>query len=739
LAGNVAGLNLHASLTGVLPPPNSLQVSPSSVNILVGDTQQFTAVDERGRPRSDATWTISDTTVATISADSSPLLTAVFVGQATLTATVGSATGQAQVSVLSGTSLPAGTIRWSAPTTPGFTVQSIVQAVPTTAGPELYSVESDGNNALLIRALTADGQQRWVNQFGTNSYGYSDATFMADNNGGIIAKVQTNPNSYIWDFQLTDFDPQTGAQIWSRDFGWDSTTLTQEVAVRGDGMVFKLDTDLIGLDPNTGATVFRYPYPTGTATGSHCALQAPTVSTLSPPTVGPDGTVYSVVTKTDIVFDGCFPAGQEGALSSLTQTLLLLQVATDGTTSLSTLRQDASPQTPMSSFAGQFYLTIAPNPVVSRTVFLVDYYQAIPQAQAYHVIPDGQGGVLVPYTFASVQDFVAVPSYQKRVTHVAAGGGVNDFAPSFEPTQNPQELVLLLGDSSTAYATDGQTVQVFDVASSQALWSYTSQGTDSLAFLLSVVNRGLIGKEFSGGSETVVRFDSAGLPSLDTWSGAKIDYFIGTLWTGIVAGTGAGAYIGPSPQEASGPSTRPGGDPQHNWTADPGLVLVATQDCHKVNAQRTLYARYPIYSLRMPNDRSKTPQEKYTVFEFIPEHRVSCGVGGFGGLNPCSYADGVKLPYNEFADEISTGFVYGAFNVTQYFLYGLPGQRIVGIKQIYRTLSGGSPELKATGWNSLSATPGADPLIDGKPDPWLAPWDGQPSSCNSSGSTYFPN
>ncbi|HEY6944281.1 MAG TPA: Ig-like domain-containing protein, partial [Candidatus Acidoferrum sp.] len=145
VAGNAAGSNFHVSLSGTLPAPTSLQVSPISVNMLVGDTQQFTAVDQLGRPRSDATWTISNTSLASITTDSSPTLTANAVGTLTLTATVGSKSAQAQVTILSGASLPAGTVRWSAPSTPGFTVQQIVQAVPTANGPDLYSIETDGN------------------------------------------------------------------------------------------------------------------------------------------------------------------------------------------------------------------------------------------------------------------------------------------------------------------------------------------------------------------------------------------------------------------------------------------------------------------------------------------------------------------------------------------------------------------------------------------------------------------
>jgi hypothetical protein len=104
------------------------------------------------------------------------------------------------------------------------------------------------------------------------------------------------------------------------------------------------------------------------------------------------------------------------------------------------------------------------------------------------------------------------------------------------------------------------------------------------------------------------------------------------------------------------------------------------------------------------------------------------------------HADGTaRFPYNEFDDEVSAGA--GSFNVRQYFDYGLPNQRLYGVKQIYRTLADGSLQAKQPNftWNQLQGNSGADPLIDGNLDPWLAPWDGTPNSCNSANSKFFQN
>ena len=93
-------------------------------------------------------------------------------------------------------------------------------------------------------------------------------------------------------------------------------------------------------------------------------------------------------------------------------------------------------------------------------------------------------------------------------------------------------------------------------------------------------------------------------------------------------------------------------------TSSPMFVLVATQARHKYAPASKLYARYPIYSLRLGTNMIQEPQcqngnqQCYTVFESISPDTTVCPSGS--KLNPCQYADGTgKYQYNEFADEIS--------------------------------------------------------------------------------------
>jgi hypothetical protein len=64
-----------------------------------GDMKHFAAIDNLGQQRIDATWSVSDPTLASLQSITSPELTAIAPGQLTLTANVGGVTAQAQITV----------------------------------------------------------------------------------------------------------------------------------------------------------------------------------------------------------------------------------------------------------------------------------------------------------------------------------------------------------------------------------------------------------------------------------------------------------------------------------------------------------------------------------------------------------------------------------------------------------------------------------------------------------------
>jgi Bacterial Ig-like domain (group 2)/Glucodextranase, domain B len=92
VAGNTTTSNLDVTVS--MAAPTSLTVTPPNPTLTIGGTQAFTAVDENGTPRPDATWTISDTTIASFETDSPNTLVGNAAGTATVTATVGTVTGK---------------------------------------------------------------------------------------------------------------------------------------------------------------------------------------------------------------------------------------------------------------------------------------------------------------------------------------------------------------------------------------------------------------------------------------------------------------------------------------------------------------------------------------------------------------------------------------------------------------------------------------------------------------------
>ena len=511
LAGNVSGSNFHLSLTGTLPSPNSLQITPSGVNMVVGQTKQFTAVDELGRPRSDAAWTIDDTSLANISTDSSPTLTALAVGQVTLTATAQSKTVQVQVNILAGTSLAPGTVLWSAPPVPGFTALGIIQAVPSGGNtPDLYGINEDSNGNNLISAFTSDGQQLWQANLGP-------AGASPDGFGGILTSSGAGLFPFIT-VTTTDRDGVTGSPVWS----YSTLAQVSRPAIRQDGTIFQIETtppdannfnsdssSLVALDGTVGAPLPRVPLPSSTFKSIDCngvvlrdLEEGPFL--LSNLAIDSDGTLsVAIEVETSVSNYSC-----SGGLVSapFTSALSLFQLKPDGSTSLT--------------------------PIHTNTEDLATATTGrVPRAWPWQVIPDGRGGSLVAWTdYSPEQPF-------DYITHLAPSGQYDYPFPSLSQTISS----MVLGDNGAAYATDSQTIQAFDINSGQPLWTYVSQALDGIAIIASTSGGGLVAKEFLGfRQETPLRFDSTGLPTYDgTGSATPASSFGSSLsasWTADLNG-----------------------------------------------------------------------------------------------------------------------------------------------------------------------------------------------------------
>ena len=147
----------------------ALSVVPSKATILVGETHAFRAVGKDGRLRHNVRWNISpehaakltvDNDEATVQAEepsSTVLLTAYAEGDSSV----------ASIEILSGPSLPTGTMMWSVSPLPGCKGTKMTQAVPSANGPDIYVEESCPDGAY-VRALTSDGRELWRRKSGAD-------------------------------------------------------------------------------------------------------------------------------------------------------------------------------------------------------------------------------------------------------------------------------------------------------------------------------------------------------------------------------------------------------------------------------------------------------------------------------------------------------------------------------------------------------------------------------------------
>jgi hypothetical protein len=144
----------------------TLFVSPSVTNMLVGDIREFCVFDIDGKILTrEAEWTIDDSGIATLNDKGQPTIITKQPGKAALRARVGSRSAEASITVLDGDKMPDCTIKWSLPNYPGYTSKQIVQAVPTDRGPDIYTVEENAQGKSLVRAWTSEGILLWMRKF----------------------------------------------------------------------------------------------------------------------------------------------------------------------------------------------------------------------------------------------------------------------------------------------------------------------------------------------------------------------------------------------------------------------------------------------------------------------------------------------------------------------------------------------------------------------------------------------
>jgi hypothetical protein len=530
-AGNVSNTILHETLTGTLSVPNSLRITPAGVNLLIDETQQFTAVDEFGRPRSDAAWTVSDTTLATITTDRSPVLTAVAVGQVTLTTTAQGVSTQIQVTISALASLAPGRTRWTAPSVPGFSPLQVVQAVPTSAGPGLYSIQSSNvGSQTLVQAFTADGQQMWqTTLYVVNGNSVPDAF-----GGLIVTEYNTCDEANL--MRIVDLDGVTGSPMWQITGQSMCTVDMPQIAIRGDGAVVLAAAgntsglpELTILDGASGQPMAYPQIPVSTYTdqlGDTLSGYSP----IGPPIVDSDGSAYVEYEVREI----------NGTVVSAV--VSLLKISPDG--SLATTQLSSSPNDE-NLFPGS-------------------------------IIPDGNGGVLATWVISPASPYTPPPPHPYQAAHVSTAGiNTYDLPVPVAPQRVvaganglPINLPLVLGENSTAYVSYGPNVVSFDLNSGSVNWNYQTMTSSTLSIVAVTSNDGLAANDSEQG---IIQLDSNGSPSQVTTGNAvtQVSYSWRGLWYALTTlGSQVSEVALPISEDASSLWANLGGSPSKNNAAD---------------------------------------------------------------------------------------------------------------------------------------------------------------------------
>jgi len=170
-SGGVSGSTTLTVTAAVL---TSITVTPASTSVAVGNTAPYTATGHYSDGTTQnltntATWTSSDTTIATISA--SGVATGVKAGgPVTLTAAQGGVSATASLTVTALGVVALGVVQARQNFNPNSGVTSVTAAITTTAGNLLVAFVREGANATDNFKITDSANQTWTQAGGYNSF-----------------------------------------------------------------------------------------------------------------------------------------------------------------------------------------------------------------------------------------------------------------------------------------------------------------------------------------------------------------------------------------------------------------------------------------------------------------------------------------------------------------------------------------------------------------------------------------
>jgi hypothetical protein len=504
-----ASIGMVTAQATVTIAPRSLHVTPGIATMLLSETRAFSVVDDRGLPVAQAMWEISDPALATASMSGALNVTALAVGQVTLAASVEGVTADpAQITIVGGLSLGAGSTRWSVPALGGLLPKQVFTS-GNSYGPALFAISGDTAQTA-IRGLTSDGQQLWQVQLPGPATGHS----VRNGDDGLIVTLH-NTCDNANPMRLVSIDG-AGQVLWEAVGASTCTSTAPQMAVRHDGAVIVSAPgntsgfpELMVIDGATGTILATPAIPTSSfEQQSGETLQG--YSRIGPPVI--DGASNGYV--------------------------------------LYEVRQVAYP--PEVTTTALWLMKIAPN--FTTTITQVTTTDTNTNLLPGRILPDGHGGVVVTWTFSPAQP-PGDPS-PLRAAHVAAGGGVAEFLLPIQPAEvliGPDGLavnpLLALGENDTAFVSYGTGVAAFNSLSGGTLWNHSAAGTVQL--VIADATNGVYAKIFDGsGDETVVRFDAAGATA-GLLTGRGIDYVAGNVWFGVASADAAVVYTGVQVTETS--------------------------------------------------------------------------------------------------------------------------------------------------------------------------------------------
>ena len=192
LAVKVGSFSSNSTIFTIVPTGSQgLSIVPANATLYIGQTLNLSLSDDLEHKVTGATWSVSDSTLAQLSTSDPPVLTAEKTGTVTIAATLGGLSATSQITIsAAGVTLPLGTVVCSLPpTTSSYTVQQIMQMVPSSGTtPDLVAVEDDGQGSIWLRGLSSGCEQSWHTRVGSSSSG-SGVDVVAgetpDNLGGV--------------------------------------------------------------------------------------------------------------------------------------------------------------------------------------------------------------------------------------------------------------------------------------------------------------------------------------------------------------------------------------------------------------------------------------------------------------------------------------------------------------------------------------------------------------------------